>query len=106
MSVTTSQLVAAGVVLVALFVLWLTVVRKARAAREAARSSVRLLSLAGRVFFTAALIVAVQWVVITHPGRNFWTVVAALGLPALLAAFVLVRALTVTALDDRRGGRR
>jgi hypothetical protein len=65
-----------------------------------------LLSLAGRVLFTAGLIVAVQWVVITHPG-NVWLLLAVLGLPALFASYALTRALTVTTVDTpRRRGRR
>ncbi|HEX4701059.1 MAG TPA: hypothetical protein VH352_02930 [Pseudonocardiaceae bacterium] len=93
--------------LVALVVLWRVSARAARKAADAARASVRVVSLAGRVTVTAAVIVGVQWVVITHPGNPvvLWVV---LGLPALLAAQTLTRALTVTTIDTprRRGGRR
>jgi hypothetical protein len=93
--------------LIALVVFWRLSARAARKAAEAARASVRVASLAGRVVATAAVIVGVQWVVITHPGNAvvLWVVLA---LPALLAAHSLTRALTVTTLDTprRRGGRR
>ena len=102
----TEVLAGIGVLLILLF-LWRWSARRARAAADAARAGVRLLSLAGRVLFTAALIVAVQWVVISHPD-NKWLLLAVLGLPALFASFALTRALTVTTVDSprRRGGRR
>jgi len=93
--------------LVALITVWRISVRAARRAADTARAGARLMSLAGRVTVTAGLIVAVQWVVITHPGNKvvLWV---ALGLPALLAAYTLTRALTVTTTDGprKRGGRR
>jgi hypothetical protein len=101
--------VLAGVgALVALGMVWRISARAARRTADAARASVRVVSLAGRVVLTAAVIVGVQWVVITHPGNPavLWVV---LGLPALLAAHSLTRALTVTTVDitpRRRGGRR
>jgi hypothetical protein len=72
-----------------------------------ARSGARLVSLAGRVLFNAGLIVAVQWVVITH-GGNGWLLFAVLGVPALFASYALTRALTITTseMPRRRGGRR
>lgn len=105
---TPTQIIAALGVLLALFMFWRWTVRRARAAADAARAGVRLLSLAGRVLFTAGLIVAVQWVVILHPD-NKWLLLAVLGLPALFASYTLTRALTVTTTMDtprRRGGRR
>nr|CTQ94943.1 hypothetical protein [Kibdelosporangium sp. MJ126-NF4] len=67
-----------------------------------------MLSLAGRVAFTAALIVGVQWIVITYATSNRSLLLAVLGLPALVAAYTLTRALTVTTMDTntRRGGGR
>ena len=59
-----------SVCLIVLFVVWRAGARRARAAAEAARSGARLVSLAGRVLFNAGLIVAVQWVVITHAGSR------------------------------------
>ena len=105
-SVTPTQVLAGiGVLLVLLWV-WRASARRAKAAAEAARSSARLLSLAGRVLFTAGLIVGVQWVVILHPD-NKWLLLAVLGLPALFASHALTRALTVTTVDSpRRRGRR
>ncbi|HEX5121382.1 MAG TPA: hypothetical protein VFW65_39880 [Pseudonocardiaceae bacterium] len=103
----TATEVLAGVgALVALVMIWRASARTARLAAEAARASVRVVSLAGRIGITAAVIAAVQWVVITHSGNSvvLWAV---LGLPDLLAAHSLTRALTVTAVDTprRRGGR-
>jgi hypothetical protein len=93
--------------LLALLMVWRWSVHRARAAADAARAGARLLSLAGRVLFTAGLIIAVQWVVITHP-HSKWLLLAVLGLPALFASYALTRALTVTTVDmpRRRGGRR
>jgi hypothetical protein len=66
-----------------------------------------LVSLAGRVLFNAAFIVGVKWVVVTH-SHSQGLLLAVLGLPDLLAAFALTRALTVTTNDlpRRRGGAR
>ena len=102
----TEILAGIGALLI-LLLLWRWSVRRARAAADAARAGARLLSLAGRVLFTAGLIVAVQWIVIMHPD-NKWLLLAVLGLPALFASFALTRALTVTTMDTlrRRGGRR
>ena len=95
-----------GALLVVGFV-WRASARRARAAADAARAGARLMSLAGRVLLTALLLVAAQWVVITHPDSP-WLLVAVLGLPDLFAAYALTRALTVTTVDAprRRGGRR
>lgn len=73
-------------------------------AAKAARSSVRLVSLGGRVLVMAGLIVGVQWLVISHPSANGWLLLAVLGVPALFASYALTRALTVTTWD--RGDRR
>ena len=107
LTLTPTSILAGFGVLFALLMIWRWSVRRARAAADAARSGARLLSLAGRVLFTAGLIVAVQWVVITHPD-NRWLLLAVLGLPALFASYALTRALTVTTMDAprRRGGRR
>jgi hypothetical protein len=105
----TIEQVAAGVgVLLALLWVWRAGARRARAAANAARSGARLLSLTGRVLFTAGVIMGVQWLVLTHPAVNGWAIVAALGLPALFSAYTLTRALTVTTVDmpRRRGDRR
>ena len=106
-NLTPTQIIAGLGVLLALFLFWRWTLRRARAAADAARAGARVLSLAGRVLFTAGLIVAVQWVVILHPD-NKWVLLAVLGLPALFAAYTLTRALTVTTVDvpRRRGGRR
>lgn len=93
--------------LLTVVMVWRASSRAARRAAETARASVRLMSLTGRVVLTAALIVGVQWIVITHPG-NTTLLLVVLGLPALLASYVLTKALTVTTMDTprRRSGRR
>lgn len=99
-----TELLAGVGVLVSLFMIWRTSARRAKAAAKAARSSVRLLSLGGRVLITASLIVGVQLVVITYASANRWLLLAVLGLPALFASYTLTRALTVTTWN--RDGRR
>jgi hypothetical protein len=105
---TATELLTGVGALCALMWVWRAGARRAGAAADVARSGARVLSLAGRVVFTAALIVGVQWLVITRPAVNGWAVVAVLTLPALFAAHTLVRALTVTTHDAprRRGGGR
>jgi len=66
---------------------------------------VGVLGIAGRILVTAGVIVTVQWLVITHAdhrGLVFWL---ALAVPAVLAGVTVVRALTVTVLTGRGGGR-
>ncbi|SDZ24537.1 hypothetical protein SAMN05421504_11163 [Amycolatopsis xylanica] len=105
-NVTPTQLLAGVGVLLVLFWVWRAGACRAKAAAEATRSGARLVSLVGRVLFNAGLIVAVQWVVITHPG-NQWLLLAVLGLPALFASYALTKAMTVTTVDtSKRGGRR
>lgn len=93
--------------LFALVLVWRASARATRRAGEAARASVTLMSLTGRVLTTAAAIVGVQWIVIKHPGEE-WLLLAVLGVPALFASYTLTRALTVTAADvpQQRKGRR
>ena len=106
LTVTPAQILAGVGVLIVLFWVWRAGSRRAKAAAEAARSGARFVSLAGRVLFNAGLIVAVQWVVIAHPGSP-WLLFAVLGLPALFASYALTRAMTVTTVDtSKRGGRR
>ncbi|MFI7116876.1 hypothetical protein [Amycolatopsis sp. NPDC049868] len=107
-NLTPTQILAGIGVLLALFVVWRFGARKARRAADAARASARMVSLAGRVLFTGAAFTGVQWLVITHPG-NPTLLIVVLGVPNLIAAHVLTRALTVTSLDatnHRGGGRR
>jgi hypothetical protein len=107
-NLTPTQILAGIGVLLALFVVWRFGARKARRAVDAARASARVVSLAGRVLFTGAAFTGVQWLVITHPG-NPTLLLVVLGVPDLIAAHVLTRALTVTSLDStkhRGGGRR
>lgn len=65
-----------------------------------------MLSLTGCVLVGAAVLAGVQWMAFTYPGAHWSVRVAALGLPALFASYTLTRALTVTTVDTRRGGRR
>ncbi|GAA2787611.1 hypothetical protein [Crossiella cryophila] len=98
----TPQLAVVGLaVLVILVWLWRASIRRTRAKAEAARSGVRLFSLAGRTVAGALLISGMQWLALTHPDSTVVAKVAALVVPALFASWVLVRALTVTAVDDR-----
>jgi hypothetical protein len=101
-NLTPEQVLAGLGVLLALFLVWRVGARKARAAADKARAGVRLVSLAGRVAFTAGLLVGVQWIVITHPG-NVTLLLVVLAVPDLLAGYVLTRALTVSTADSPRG---
>lgn len=103
-----AQLLFSVGALASLSVFWRISAWKRRRTLERARGEGRLLSLFGRVLFTAVLIVAVQWIVITVAVNNHGLVLAVLGIPALFAALTLTRALTVTTMDTRRvrGGRR
>ena len=103
LSLTPTQVMAGVGVLLVLVLVWRTASRRAKAAAEAARSGARLVSLVGRVLFTAALIVGVQWIVIMYSGGS-WLTLVILGLPALFAAHTLTRALTVTTSEPRRRG--
>ncbi|GAA3854156.1 MULTISPECIES: hypothetical protein [Amycolatopsis] len=106
-SLTPVQILAGVGVLCVLLFVWRSGARRARAAADAARTGARFASLAGRVLFNAALIVAVQWVAITY-GRGIGLLLVVLGVPALFASYTITRALTVTMEDTprRRGGRR
>ncbi|SEP54159.1 hypothetical protein [Amycolatopsis saalfeldensis] len=106
-NLTPTQILAGIGILLALFVVWRFCARKARRAADAARASARIVSLAGRVLFMGAAFTGVQWLVITHP-RNPTLLLVVLGVPDLIAAHVLTRALTLTSLDatkPRRGRR-
>jgi hypothetical protein len=107
LNLTATQIVVGAGVLLVLFSLWRFSARKARRAAEAAQAGARVVSLAGRVLFTGAAFTGVQWLVITHPGSPLLLLVV-LGLPNLIASYVLTRVLTVTSLDttSRRGGGR
>ncbi|WP_410621463.1 hypothetical protein [Amycolatopsis sp. cmx-8-4] len=110
LNLTASQVLAGAGVLLALFAVWRYSARKAQRAADKARASARVVSLAGRVLFTGAAFMGVQWLVITHV-HNPTLVLVVLGLPDLIAAYVLTRVLTVTSMDTtttsrRRGGGR
>lgn len=96
---TSVQIMAAVGALLVLIVVWRASARVTRRTAAAARGSVRLVSLAGRVVMTASAIVIVQWIVIEHAATSP-LLFGVLGLPALFAAHTLTRALTVTTLDD------
>ncbi|MEV4313015.1 hypothetical protein [Actinocrispum sp. NPDC049592] len=103
-SLTPVQVMAGVGVLLVLLLVWRSGSRRARAAADAARAGARLVSLAGRVLFTAGLIVGAQWVAIAQ-GVHGWALLAVLGAPALFASYALTRALTVTTEAPRRDGR-
>ncbi|TDC89303.1 hypothetical protein E1161_21660 [Saccharopolyspora aridisoli] len=84
--------------LIAVFAIWHSSLRVARRTTEAAHAGSRMVSLTGRVLVTAAVIVAVQWLVVHH-SRETGLLLAVLAVPALITAFTLVRALTVTTED-------
>ncbi len=107
-NLTPAQMLAGIGALLVLFAVSRFGARKARRAADAARASARVVSLAGRVLFTGAVFTGVQWLVITHPG-NPTLLLVVLGVPDLIAAHVLTRALTVTSMDTTKrngGGRR
>lgn len=104
---TPTQVLAAVGVVLALVLVWRASSRATKRAAETARSGARLMSLAGRVVTTAALITGVQWIVVLYQGSTTLLLVV-LGLPALIAAYTLTRALTVSTseMPRSRGGRR
>lgn len=106
-SVSPVQIMAGVGVLLVLLWVWRAGARRAKAAAEAARSGARLVSLFGRVAFTAGLIAGAQWIMLTH-GPELWLTLVVLGIPALFASYTITRALTVTTQDmpRRRGGGR
>lgn len=72
---------------------------------------VLVVAVAGRVLLTAAVIVAIQWAVVTYWSHNATLVWVVLAVPALLAGYTLADSLTGgTGLGSggnrRRGGGR
>jgi hypothetical protein len=109
MNTTATQVLVAVGALASLLILWRVAARKRRRQRdEAIKASAGLMSLFGRVTVAAVLLVGVQWVVIATAPDNHGLLLAVLGIPALFAAYTVVKALTVTTVDVRqlRGGRR
>ncbi|WP_026425093.1 hypothetical protein [Actinokineospora inagensis] len=104
-SLTPTQVVGGLAVLVVALWLWRAAARRARAAVNAARTGVRLFSLAGRTVSVAVVISGAQWLALTHPHCPVVVKVATLLMPALFASWVLVRALTVTTVDPFTDGR-
>lgn len=106
-TVSPTQVLALVGVLVLVVMIWRSGTRRARRAAQAAHAASRVVSLAGHVVATAAVIVGAQWLVITYAAGStlFWVVLA---LPALITGHVLARAFTVTSFDVtyRRGDRR
>jgi hypothetical protein len=104
-SLTPMEVLAAGGILLLLVIVWRSGTRRARRAADVARASARVASLAGRVVFTGAALLGVQWLVIKHVD-NPTLLIILLAVPDLIAAHVLTRALTVTEMGVRRGGDR
>jgi hypothetical protein len=73
---------------------------------------VLVVAVAGRVLLTAAVIVGVQWAVVTYWANNTTLVWVVLAVPALLAGYTLADALTgstglgTSSGHHRRGGGR
>jgi hypothetical protein len=103
-NVTPTQVLVLVGVLVIVVMMWRSGTRRARRAAQAAHAASRVVSLAGHVLVTAAVIVGAQCLVITYAAGStlFWV---ALALPALITGHVLARAFTVTSLEitHRRG---
>ena len=76
-----------------------------RRARRVAQDTSRRVSMLGRVLLGAAVIVGVQWAVLSR-SDSAGLKIAVLVLPALVAAGAVVRSLTITMVDGRRGGER
>lgn len=106
LDLTPTQMLAALGVLLLLVWVWRASGRRARAAAAAARAGARLLSLTGRVVVGAAVLGGVQWMALTYPSAHWSVRVLAIAVPALLASYTLTRALTVSTVEVRRGGRR
>ena len=76
-------------------------------AHEAARAlhtGATAVGLAGRSLVTGAVILGVQWAVITHARPDQVVYWVALGLPAVLAGYTLTRAFTLTTTVVHRSG--
>ncbi len=89
-----TQVVAALGVVLALLMMWRSGARRGRRAANTAHATSRVVSLAGHVLGTAAVIVGVQWVAITYTlgSTLFWVVLA---LPALITAHALTKSVAV-----------
>lgn len=101
----------AGAVVVAVLALVVRVRagnRRARAVRAVARLGTSPVSILGRVLVTAGAIVGTQWVVITYAASNHTLLWVVLAVPALVAAYAVTKALTVTQVgtSSRRSSRR
>ncbi|WP_020501828.1 hypothetical protein [Sciscionella marina] len=100
------EVLAAVGVLLAVVLVWRASVRRAKRIATAARESAKLATLAGRVALAGAVFGGVQWALLAYSANPF-LIVGALGIPDLLAGYVLAWALTVTTVEGgRRGGDR
>jgi len=79
-------------------------VRRAQAAAQIARVGTSPVSLIGRVVGTAVVIAGAQWLVVTH-SHNSALICAVLGVPALITAYTLSKAMTVTEIRPASRGR-
>lgn len=80
--------------------------RRASAAAQIAQVGTGVVSLIGRVLMTAGAIAGAQWLVTTYAGNNTTLVWVVLGVPALVSAYTLTKALTLTEIrpSSRSGG--
>lgn len=100
-------IIVAALAVIGLFALVSGGRHRARRAANHARLAAHSVSLFGRVLVAAGAIVAGQYAVIRYGHNDLLLLLAALALPALLAAVPLVRALTMTTVTaDRKRVRR
>ena len=79
-------------------------VRRAQAAAEITRVGTSPVSLIGRIVGMAVVIAGVEWLVVTH-SANRVLVCVVLGVPALVTAYTLTKAMTVTEIRPASRGR-
>lgn len=107
----TAAQVSIGLLVVAalgLVSIWTSGAKAGRRASQTARGLGTGGGTAGRAVLTAAIIVGVQWAVVTHTD-NAAVIAAVLGVPALIAGTTVARLVAVTEMAAtlaRTGGRR
>ncbi|HEX4246606.1 MAG TPA: hypothetical protein VH008_01975 [Pseudonocardia sp.] len=76
-----------------------------RAVERQFREATRVGAVLATTSITAAVIVGIQWLVMTH-GPGTGTALVVLGVPGLLAGVTVARLAAVTTVERRRGVRR
>lgn len=107
MTTQTMSIVLAVLAGLGLLSIWTSGARTGRKAERATREITRMTGTAGRTVVTAAVIVGVQWAVLTITTHAV-AIGVVLGLPALFAGVTVARLLAVTEVVRTvpRGGRR